>query len=930
MEAITKFQPNRSIYLRGVDRRGAAGAITEATATGFTVNGVFRDMADFAVVVFHDSDNYYEHYRIKSLPDTNLSGVTLAFDLHYDGLQPIDSNRYNWIDWATLDVIKGTGEPAKVRLYDHATLVSGTHSKASGTFHLVNAAINTYDRVSLWYGNIAYDHIVSAGETAAAVVADIAAQINGYAYGMAPGLTATVSGLALTITAADGGEDGNRITLYSLSKNTNLYWAESSVKLSGGSSACAWKVSLNFSTLGLTDIRQAWLTLAPHLPDGTAYVDTEWMATFTNWTVTGSNAVLKCAGPGSVRIASTDAWCTYSGSSWATEYSAQPGGTGWFHGGSARRANVTGDSVTIQYSCGSVHDLYLGTHLYSDRGIVSVSLDGGTPTTLDCYLACEPPITTRRKIRSTVGAGSHSVTITVTSTKHTSLGAWDAASSNYYFYFDYLEAAIASDIPDAAENYANVSPALDYDTGHTYQLPPARVAWSLDKMGFHGPLDLYAGVFWKDERKRVGGAYSAWVIDFGGTWADGDTVFLSIGGSTLGKSVFPADTSATIAAHFRYYVNKEFVAMWAELTSATQLTIHTRTPIWGDTKSITKTSTAGTITESGNLNTGTEGDWVIDISATHSLNVATRAWFADFFAECNARGWQCITAFSMELVKPPDDPGTGNVYAARFADGSAVATDTGFGGLNSTHCAFVSKVADFQKKQYLEMAGLMNAAGLTPWLQFGEFLWWFFAHAGSMAFYDAETTAAASAHFGRALASFAAPTSDPSVNSYADAQWLRSRIKAHIDTIRAYVLATYSGAKFEWLHAYDVNYPSANAYNIGGRLNNYVNTPSEYMAKTGSGLDRIKVECLSFGAQERNNSKTQEAMVLPTLAPWSWPVADTAYLVSWFNGGCPWRREYLQALTSRVPLINMWAWDHAALMSWPHPLPMPANDAEIF
>jgi hypothetical protein len=37
----------------------------------------------------------------------------------------------------------------------------------------------------------------------------------------------------------------------------------------------------------------------------------------------------------------------------------------------------------------------------------------------------------------------------------------------------------------------------------------------------------------------------------------------------------------------------------------------------------------------------------------------------------------------------------------------------------------------YQQESFLEMAGMMAAAGLVPYLQFGEFLWWYFGRAQS-------------------------------------------------------------------------------------------------------------------------------------------------------------------------------------------------------
>jgi hypothetical protein len=237
-------------------------------------------------------------------------------------------------------------------------------------------------------------------------------------------------------------------------------------------------------------------------------------------------------------------------------------------------------------------------------------------------------------------------------------------------------------------------------------------------------------------------------------------------------------------------------------------------------------------------------------------------------------------------------------------------------------------VQSFQAEVCKELAASQAAAGLAPWIQFGEFLWWYFDwypapagnHHAGMAFYDAYTTAQAQAALGRPLNYFDTINDDPSINGYADANFLRERIKAHIDALRAAVLAATPATKFELLYPYDVNYPTTNAFGIGGKLNNYVNFPAEYAARATSGLDRLKMEALSFSSQERNLDKIKVAMTFPMTPPNAWTSDSAAWLVAWFNGGCPWTREYLLA-TGIVSLANFWAFDHLALLSWPLPLP---------
>jgi hypothetical protein len=490
-------------------------------------------------------------------------------------------------------------------------------------------------------------------------------------------------------------------------------------------------------------------------------------------------------------------------------------------------------------------------------------------------------------------------------------------------------------------------------------------------------------------------------VSFGGTWAAGDTVTLTIGAFALRKAVTTGDTPDTIAAHFVYYINAASISMRAEKSGSGQLTIYTRTPNWGDTFAVDKVTVTGTIQTSGNLNVGVDGIWQVDTTAANPLNYPIVQWHSDFFNNAAALGLSVTASFSMELVNPPDDGTVANTWQARYFDGKAVETDTGFSNLKSSQCAPIANMTNYQKAVFTAMAGLQNAAGLTPWLQFGEFLWWFFSsmaqpvgycaftdpisigmaqphgmqtgdrvvitgvggcnsangtwtvtvtddthftipvpangawqtgtgqvRGGSMAYYDPITSAAAQAALGRPLFKFTCQDDDPAVNGGADAKFLAAQLKAHVDAIRTEVLAHYPNAKFEILYPNDVNNPVCYLgehvlYPQGGRLNAAVNLPPEWMAKAGSGLDRFKVEALSWGAQYLNLDLAEQAISFALTPQLSWDVSDVAYLVPWFNGTCPWPYEFYTAYARGLALINFWAYDHLAMMSWPLPFPAP-------
>jgi hypothetical protein len=53
--------------------------------------------------------------------------------------------------------------------------------------------------------------------------------------------------------------------------------------------------------------------------------------------------------------------------------------------GRAIRAAAASASVTIETHCQYTHAIYVGTRLDTTCGIVTATLDGGAPVTLDCY-----------------------------------------------------------------------------------------------------------------------------------------------------------------------------------------------------------------------------------------------------------------------------------------------------------------------------------------------------------------------------------------------------------------------------------------------------------------------------------------------------------------------------------------------------------------
>ena len=121
-EALNKFEPRRTMHLRGFDRRGAAAALHNATASSIRCSGVFRSPDDFAVLVLFKRDNIFEHHSVRWLEDGDLSGMSLAFDYDAgDGVAPLDASFFESIPNRSLSFIRNRGvNNHTLRIYSHS------------------------------------------------------------------------------------------------------------------------------------------------------------------------------------------------------------------------------------------------------------------------------------------------------------------------------------------------------------------------------------------------------------------------------------------------------------------------------------------------------------------------------------------------------------------------------------------------------------------------------------------------------------------------------------------------------------------------------------------------------------------------------------------------------------------------------------------
>ena len=142
-EPLSIFDPRRNFQTQGFTGRAATTTIHDASATGASISGIFQAAEDFAVLGLYNAYDYYNHLRLKHLPRTDLSGLTLAFDIEYDhtldGAMRLDAAKYPSVSWDSMTFECGVGGAAntyEVRLLDHATVVSGAETPASVVLHI--------------------------------------------------------------------------------------------------------------------------------------------------------------------------------------------------------------------------------------------------------------------------------------------------------------------------------------------------------------------------------------------------------------------------------------------------------------------------------------------------------------------------------------------------------------------------------------------------------------------------------------------------------------------------------------------------------------------------------------------------------------------------------------------------------------------------
>ena len=646
-------------------------------------------------------------------------------------------------------------------------------------------------------------------------------------------------------------------------------------------------------TIPTNFIRKMRWTYAADL-QAASFARNEFSVAVTNWTVTGTNRTYSVAGPGSLRIEDHDVSMVFGGD-W-TEV------RGNYSGGTIHKTSTPGDSLSCTYQATQSHVLYVGLRYTGSGGMISIVVDGGTAVSVDLAIPAED--TLFRYSLGTFAVGAHAVMATHTGAAGTEV------------YFDFLELAVPSaDLP-AVESQPVITLATDWDTLHCISLPPERTAWMLKSLNFTGRANHYVGALWFYELARIGHVYSSGTVTFSGTPAPSAYVTVTLGqvgqppsaDTILQKQIHVGDTATTIALAFAQELNRGYTGVWATAAGSV-LTITARAMgLAGDANTLAASTTSGgfTATVSGaSFAGGADGDWRTDLTASPALNRAVRDWSTTYFAALLGYGVDAVAAFSMELQHGDPSAAAGIAQVGPAGDPILLPTP-------ALQTNFSPASLAFWKVVYEEMAAIQAAAGLIPYLQFGEVQWWYFPSDGlgtnfsGMPFYDAWNRATFGALYGHPLATITVNTVDPA--AYPDeAAYLPAVIGNFTDAIMSFVRATQPACRFEVLYPTDVNQTV---------FNRAINYPAA--AWTPTTLTCLKTEAFGFTF---GRNLDQSWTTLDFGGALGFTAAARSHLVGAGDSTAAWLKEVRAAEGKRFESVVLFAIDQFCLIGYDVPLP---------
>ena len=885
-DPLTKLSPNRDLQCYFLQPTAIA-ALSATSATGFTVSGSWREQFDWAVVEWN-RDNVFEHPSLRNLPDGDLSGVHLTYRETRSACIPMDSTLYPTVDWPYLRIWAESGGAEAiyyVNLASHATPV-GNYIAATAQMQLEGVP-SSGDYIELAWLDQHFNYQIAGGDTLSSAAANLAAIItSNHAAGQ---VTAVASGALITLTyLGQPGSNGNRVGVYGTVHGTGTEsWTPAWTTYSGGVSPSTWQIDLNFGDLAdingtaipTSAVRKLRWTYAADLQPGT-FCRSEFSVVITEWQVSGTNLQYSAGGPGSRRIENDSSAVTYQGP-WTSEI-------GNYSGGSINLATTPGSSLTCSYTEAAQHSLYLGARCLDGGAQITVKIDQGQASPVSLELADED-VLTRIPLGRQSGGAPHIVTVT------------QAGGTGASFYFDFLDIVFPTSETPVYAAVPVTSLATDWDTNHSLALAPERTAWLIQTLGFRGRVNHYAGALWFYELCAVGQQYASATVTFAGAPEFGKITELYLGPTDIQHINLIGDTAESLATCMALLVNAGATGVWASASGATLTIVSRQTGAEGNGLAISVQTNSQVLTSQASGSTltgGIDGKWVTDLTARPTLNRAARDWSLSFFSALKSYGIEVTASFSMELGNGDDTVAGG--MAQRYPNGDPVWVNT-----PALQTNFSPQSTAFWQQVYADMAATMSGSGLTPYLQFGEVQWWYFAAPSGMPFYDSYTTTSFEQTYGRAMAVIPSQNADPA--SFAnECTYLPQLIGTFTSAVMAFVRQSQPSARFEVLYPPDVNDTA---------LNGLVNFP--HSAWTPAKLACLKTENFTYTG-DRNLDQARQSIELPMklgFAP-----AQSSHLTGIGDYTTPWAKERRLAIAAGVESVVLFALDQFCLIGYGLPL----------
>jgi hypothetical protein len=211
----------------------------------------------------------------------------------------------------------------------------------------------------------------------------------------------------------------------------------------------------------------------------------------------------------------------------------------------------------------------------------------------------------------------------------------------------------------------------------------------------------------------------------------------------------------------------------------------------------------------------------------------------------------------------------------------------------------------FWQQAYLDMANIMNDAGVPPYLQFGEVQWWYFADRSGMPFYDAYTTAQFQSRYGRPMATIASEHADQTQYPH-ECAFLSGLVGGFTSAVMAFVRQSYPTARFEVLYPPDTN---------ATPLDTAVNYPASDW--TPATLACLKTENFTYTGN-RSLDLARVAMGVPESH--GFPPSQASHLIGISDYTTPWLSEWEIAIAAGLESAVLFALDQFCLIGYDLPL----------